>query len=69
MAHLSFKDGGEEITSLLKHGKEEFDNGHHLVALAMLFEAQFTLNQMVQGAMEGSAQLPSSMNSPSKLAQ
>jgi hypothetical protein len=67
MAHLSLEDGGEEITSLLKHGKDEFDNGHYLVALSMLFEAQFALNQMVQGAMQEFVHLPSCMSSTSEM--
>jgi hypothetical protein len=59
MTHLSFEESREEIASLLEHGNEEFDNGHPLVALSMLFEAQFALNKMVQNAMEEAVELPS----------
>ncbi len=58
MAHF-FEQGREEVTSLLECGNEEFNNGDPLVALSMLFEAQFALNEMVQNAMEKAVQPPS----------
>jgi len=67
MAHLSFEESREEIASLLEHGNKEFDNGHPLVALSMLFEAQFALNAMVQNAMEEAVELPSCLSSTSTM--
>ncbi len=67
MAYRSFEESLEEIASLLEHGNEEFDNGHPLVALSMLFEAQFALNAMVQNAMEEAVELPPCMSSTSTM--
>jgi hypothetical protein len=59
MAPLSFEERRQEIISLLEHGEEEFDKGRPLIALSMLFEAQYVLNETVQNAMEGTPRFPS----------
>ena len=66
MAHLSFEESREEITSLLEHGNKEFEHGRPIIALSMLFEAQFALNEMLQNAMEEAAELSSCMSSTSR---
>ena len=50
---MSFEEGHAEIASLLEYSKAELMSGRALAGLAMLFEAQFILNKMVQLAMEG----------------
>ena len=67
MAYLSLEEGREEIALLLEYGTKEFDSGHPLVALSMLFEAQFALNEILQNAMEEAVELPSCMSSTSRV--
>ena len=65
MASLCLEEGREEIALLLEYGTREFDNGRPLVALSMLFEAQFALNEMLQNAMVEAVELPSRTSSTS----
>jgi hypothetical protein len=52
MKRMSFEEGRKEIASLLRAGKEEFDDGNRSLALSMLFEAQCALSEMFQSQAE-----------------
>jgi hypothetical protein len=57
MASLSFEEGRDEIVSLLKACKEEFDSGNPATGASMLIEAQFVLNELVRNGVEGAVQV------------
>ena len=52
MASVSFDEGREEIVALLERSKEEYRDRNELVAVSMLIEAQFLINELVQNGIE-----------------
>lgn len=52
MSRLSFREGRQEIVSLLEAGEEEFDRGNKFAALTVLLEAQGALSEMFQTEIE-----------------
>ena len=52
MARLSFKEGRQEIVSLLEVGEEEFEKGNKFAALTVLLEAQCALSEIFQSEIE-----------------
>jgi hypothetical protein len=52
MARLSFKEGRQEIVSLLEAGEEEFERGNKFAALTVLLEAQSALSEIFQSEIE-----------------
>jgi hypothetical protein len=52
MARLSFKEGRQQIVSLLEAGEEEFDKGNRFAALTVLLEAQSVLSEIFQSEIE-----------------
>ncbi len=52
MARLSFKEGRQEIVSLLEVGEEEFERGNKFAALTVLLEAQGALSEIFQSEIE-----------------
>jgi hypothetical protein len=52
MSRLSFKEGRQEIVSLLEVGEEEFERGNKFAALTVLLEAQGALSEIFQSEIE-----------------
>ncbi len=52
MSRLSFKEGRQEIVSLLEVGEEEFERGNKFAALRVLLEAQSALSEIFQSEIE-----------------
>jgi hypothetical protein len=52
MARLSFKEGRQEIVSLLEVGEEEFERGNKFAGLTVLLEAQGALSEIFQSEIE-----------------
>jgi hypothetical protein len=52
MSRLSFKEGRQEIVTLLEVSEEEFERGNKFAALTVLFEAQSALSEIFQSEIE-----------------
>jgi hypothetical protein len=52
MARLSFKEGRQEIVSLLEVGEEEFERGNKFAGLTVSLEAQGALSEIFQSEIE-----------------
>jgi hypothetical protein len=52
MSRLSFREGRQEIVSLLEAGEEEFEKGNKFAALTVLLEAQGALSEIFQTEIE-----------------
>jgi hypothetical protein len=52
MSRLSFKEGRQEIVSLLETTEEQFEGGNKFAALSVLLEAQGALSEIFQTEIE-----------------